>query len=331
MYGYYEYSDISPEQLLQKISQEKIFEWLLKQPFNINERYCAPYREDNTPRCWFEYKDGMLLFMDFGDRVGNRHKTCFGVTMAVYNVGIRLAVDIICQQFNLSKSTIDYKPAERTEYQIQERRRAIIKPEIQPYNKKDKLYWSQYLIKVEDLEEDKVYSVRRYFLDSIRGKRWITPYSHCYDIDFIDAHKIYQPYKPREYRFITNCDEDHIGNIDNLPSSGDRLFIQKSYKDHRTLRNIVKDSNVIWFQSEGVIPSIHILSNLTNRFDKIIVMYDNDEAGILASIKTVSVLNNIKLGCSSSIVLPTIEYKNISDLVNREGRKDTLKILNKII
>lgn len=330
MYGYDEYSDILPEQLFQKISQEDIFSWIFKLPININEKYCAPYREDKTPRCWFEYRDGLLMFMDFGDRIGNRHKTCLGVIMAIYNANLRSAIDIICKQFGLSKSTIDYKPVEKSLYQEIEKRRAIIKPEIQDYNKKDKIYWSQYIIKVEHLEEDKVYSVSRYFLDSSKGKRWITPYSHCYDIDFIDAHKIYQPYKPPNYRWITNCDEDHIGNIDNLPISGDLLIIQKSYKDHRTLRNLDSSYNVIWLQNEGCVPSIHILQNLTTRFKNIIIFFDNDMAGIVAGIKLSSIFNSIKPGCSKLEVLPTVDSKNISDLVKKEGRNDTLKILNKI-
>lgn len=332
MYGYDSYSDITPEQVLQKVSQEEIFEWLLGKKLNLDEKYTAPYREDRTPRCWFEWKDGILLFMDWGDRTGNRHKSCFGMVMAIYKSSLQSAVDIICKNFGISKDSKDYKPVEKLIYQTQEKARAIIKPELQPYNTKDRLYWSQYLIKVEDLEEDLVGSVKKFYLwTQKKGGRYITPYSHCYDIDFIDAHKIYQPYKPPQYRWITNCDEDHIGNFDNLPISGDRLFVQKAYKDHRVMRNLNKEYLVIWFQNEGCVPSISLITNITSRFKEIVFFYDNDPMGIEAAIKLVKIFNSVRPGSSRMVYLPIDLPKNVSDLVAKEGRKDSVKILNQII
>lgn len=330
MYGYDEYSDITADQIIQKVSQEQIFEWLLGKKFNIDEKYTAPYREDRTPRCWFEYKEGVLLFMDFGDREGRRHKPWFLVVMAMYKVGYQSAMDIVCSHFKISKNSTDYKPVEKVLYEKVDKLPAIIKPEHQIYTRKDKIYWNQFIISLDNLEEDNVFSVSRFFLDSKKGRRWITPYNICYDIDFIDAHKIYQPYNNPLYRWITNCDEDHIGNIDNLPSNGNKLFIQKAYKDHRVMRNLQKEYNVIWFQNEGSIPSISILTNLTTRFDEIIVFFDNDLAGVTAAIKTVSIFNNIKPGCARTVVLSANLPKNVSDLVHKEGRSDTLKILDKM-
>lgn len=330
MYGFDEYSNLSPEQILQKVTQEQIFEWILQKPLDLGKRYKAPYREDNTPRCWLEYKAGGLMFMDFSPKTAKSHKSCFGVLMEIYGVGMHSAIDIICKQFGLSTNDTDYKPVERAEYITIEKLPTIITPEHQEYTRKDKIYWSQYLIKIEDLEEDRVYSTSRYLLQSSRGTRWFVPYSHCYDIDFIDAHKIYLPLRPPEYRWITNCNEDHIGNFDNLPPSGDILFIQKSYKDHRVMRNLQKEYNVIWFQNEGCVPSMHLLENLSSRFQFIYVFYDNDYSGIIAALKITAIFNNIRDNSTRTVYLP-VGPKNISDLVKVEGRADTLKILNRIL
>jgi len=42
---------------------------------------------------------------------------------------------------------------------------------------------------------------------------------------------------------------------------------------------------VCWFQNEGIIPHDFVFISLLNRFNEIIVFFDNDDAGITASIK----------------------------------------------
>lgn len=331
MYGFDKYNDITPEQILQKISQEKIFEWLLKVPFALDQRYLSPYRKDTNAGCWFEFKeDNTLLFMDFGYRP-RRHSTCFGMMMELTGYSLSMCIDEICKHFGLSGDSADYKPTTEILYTYEKKDSTptIITPEYKLYDRRDRIYWNQFIISVEDLEEDNVHSVRKFFLSSKKGNRWIKPYNLCYDIDFIDAHEIYQPYNSK-YKWITNCDEDHIGNFDNLPPTGDHLFVEKSYKDHRTLRNLNKEFNVIWFLNEGCIPSMHILTNISFRFQEIIFFYDNDIAGIEAAIKLVNIMNGIRPSSARMIYLP-VGPKNISDLVKKEGRSDTLKILNSIL
>lgn len=332
MYGYEEYLDITPDQVLQKVTQEQIFEWLLDKPVNIFDKYYAPYREDRNPRCWFEYKDDILLFMDFSPKTLKSHKTCFGLVIEIYDVNLVEALELICDHFNISKSKRNYQlPKKIYNPEFQEKVATIIKPILQDYNKKDREYWSYSLITLNNLQEDNVHSVKRFYLESKRGKRWITPYSHCYDINFLDAHKIYQPYRPKEYKWISNCNEDHIGNINNLPSTGDILYIQKAYDDHRVLRNLFNLSNVVWFQNEGCVPSRFILENLLSRFTNIIIMFDNDESGVAASYKLTQVFNSIRANSTRFILTPIPQYKNISDVVRKEGRKDTIKIFKNII
>lgn len=338
MYGYQDYTNVTPEQLLQKITQEQIFEFVLEQPFNINDRYLSPFRKDTKPGCRFaEREDGTIVFIDFGEKLINpskTHRSCFGMVMDRYNVTIDGAVRLLCIQFGLSKDATDYESVtiNTTAYaRSEDKDYADIQFDKIPFAKRDVIYWSQFIIRPEHLKEDRVYATNRFSIKKTNTFKTINVYGHCYAIDFIDRVKIYQPYSEK-YKWITNCNENNIGNIDNLPATGDELIIQKSYKDHRVLRNLNLGLNVIWFQNEGCVPSLEILKNLTERFTLITIFFDNDKDGIIAARKLLQVFNEIKPGCARMLYLPRrkFEWKDPGEFVKKEGRIDLIKVLKYI-
>lgn len=334
MYGYNHYDKILPEQVLQKVTQEEIFEFAFGHPISLDEKYQSPVREDKRPGCRFETReDGTILFIDFGD--SQHHRTCFGLVMAKFKVTLTGAISLILSEFKLSTEQTSYSAITKVSNfkEPTERTSSLIEYDRIDYGKRDVLWWSQFLIKTNELLEDHVYNTNRFYITNDRGRRAVNIYYNCYAIDFISRVKLYQPFGG-DYKFITNCDENNIGNIDNLPPFGDNLFIKKSYKDHRVLRNLMK-LNVIWFQNEGCVPSIEILRNLTERFVNIVVFYDNDEAGIKAAIKIVTILNNIRKDCAKMIHLPhftdrRMNWKDPSEFVSKEGKQDLLTVFKQI-
>lgn len=343
MYGYDEYINLSPDQILQKLTQQEIFEFGLSAKtgisvkFDFAERYRSPFRLDKKPGCRFEERgDGTILFVDFGEKhvTGRTHRTCFSVIMDAFNCSLRNAIEIICNHFGISKVESDYNHVvtptysslnDKTFVNINYTKRAT------GYNRSDILEWSRFLIRPEELLSDNVFSIRSFSVVKEGITKYISTYRHAYAIDFVTRVKIYQPHS-ENFRFITNCDEDCIGNIDNLPLQGDILIITKSYKDHRIIRNLFPEYSVIWFQNEGCVPSLDILKNLTTRFRKIIFFYDNDESGIAASHKLVDIFNNLLPGCASSIIIPHNRHnaKDPGEFINKEGRKDTVEMLKQI-
>jgi hypothetical protein len=332
MYGYGEHIEITPEQLLQKIPQEQIFEFILKEPFNFKARYISPFREsDKHPDCRFEQReDGTIIFVDFGEQF-KIHRSCFSMVMDKFGVDLDGAIRVICEEFNLSTNTADYTPTERKTYTKEQGTKTIIAYDKQPYNKSDIYLWSQFLIRPEHLIEDNTFSVKRFSIKKPGSYKIITPYNHCYAMDFIDSVKIYQPNNAK-YKWITNCDENVIGNINNLPATGEELIVQKSYKDHRVLRNLDIGLLVCWFMNEGCVPAKHILENLISRFKLLTFFYDNDPEGIKAAIKLVKACNGIREGCSRYVHLPVdCGYKDPAQYIGKEGRKDTENTIKKIL
>jgi len=333
MYGLYEYTNITPEQLLQKITREQIFEFVLNQKIDLNRRYRSPFREDKNAGCFFSLVSGALVFVDYADRENKKRRSCFGMVMDLYKVDLGGALNMICDHFGLSKNNIDYERTKETYTKTTEESDVldtIITYDKKEYTKKDKLHWSQWLIIIDQLEEDNVFSTNRFKIIKPSGTKIITPYSYCYTIDFIHHVKILQPYS--QYKWITNCDEDDIGNIDNLPPTGEYLIIQKSYKDCRVLRNN-EYLNTIWFMNEGVIPSEYILKNLLSRFKRVIIFYDNDIHGIRSAYRLYLILKALSNPFNTiEIKYLPISYssKDVGEYINRRGRIELLKILNKM-
>lgn len=334
MYGYEEHIDLAPEQILQKIPQQKVFEWILKEPFNFKTRYKSPFREHSkgVGTCRFEEReDGTILFVDFGDII--THRSCFNMVQDAYKgVSMHTAIKLICEHFKISTNSSDYEPIKVTESYIKgNNEHASITYNKSPITKREIIYCSQFLIKTDNLFEDSVFPTQKFYIQHPdKPRKTFNLFSLAFAIDFIDAVKIYQPYS-KTHRFITNFTQDHIGNIDNLPATGEELVIAKSWKDHRVIRNLLDDKPTIYLHNEGCIPSDYILDNLLSRFKLITIFYDNDATGIRAARDLAYILNMKRIASTRTVHIPLkLGYKDPAETVSKEGRKDTVEIFKNI-
>src|ERR1044072_347671 len=149
MYGYQDFIELSPEQILQKVTQEQIFEWVLQENFLWEARYKSPFREHSKDKgtCRFEEReDGTILFVDFGERflTGETHRTCWRMVMRKHGCDLEGAIKRVCDHFGLSNNPDDYKPVIYSEYKKGEGdssdRRASINYIAKPFVKSDILF-----------------------------------------------------------------------------------------------------------------------------------------------------------------------------------------------
>lgn len=338
MYGYGKLVEILPEQVLQKVSELQIFEWVFDHSIDVLQHYVSPFRSDTTPNCRFETRpDGALLFIDFGDK--KTHRSCFQAVMDKYpGTTFNDALKLILQHFGLSNDPIDYEPVKQvyvpSSDSPHDNSHAAIHQINRGFERRDALYWSQFLIQLVHLAEDDVRCVERVTIDNPK-KRKVTfsPFGLCYSFNFGDHVKLYQPNNNPKYKWITNCDENDIGNIGNLPRTGKELIIQKSYKDHRVLRNMNLGLDVIWTQNEGCVPRADILLDLSQRFELITIFYDNDQPGREAAAKLMTIILTINPGAKVRCIhLPVRKYhhKDPGEFVKKEGRRDLIEVLHYI-
>ena len=338
MYGYNEIISLSPEEILEEVSQEDIFSIFIKKEIIIDKNgatYVAPYRNDENPDCYFEEYEGKLFFVDFADIP--QSKNCFTFISKCTGLNYSDSLQFIIKHFNLGKGNSPkrnktvLKENEVVEVKKIKRERTITYVPRQ-FNGKDKKFWSQYEISSKELIEDGVIPVDLYKSTSRKGVPFvIRPFDIVYAYtDFEDGKvKIYRPYGNKEEKWFTNCTQNDIGCINNLPISGDTLIISKSYKDCRVLRN--QRLNSIWFQNEGMIPNPTLLKQLCKRFDNIIIWFDNDEAGMRASKIVASHINSL-FPKKARIIHLDIELlqegiKDPSDLISKNGKQELIEFI----
>lgn len=345
MYGYGEKKFfLEPEEILKRVSEEEIFKLIIREDIILDKGvlYRAPYRTDHIASCWFERYEEVLYFVDFAD-VGQKSKNCFSFISRVYNLSFIDTLQLISNEFklglgdNLKKVE---KVVNKNDYFLEEKKikktfkERVITIVPRAFNYKDKQFWEKYNISRDNLLEDKVFPLELYRSTNKFGEIFtIRPHDICYAYtDFPNGKKkIYRPHALSKAKWFTNCNQNDIGSLSSLSKKGKLLIVTKSYKDCRVLRNL--GFNVIWFQNEGMLPSADIIKDFCKRFEKIVIWFDNDRAGISNSRIVKDYINSIDPNKASTIMLPPkVLFEGIkdpSDVVAIRGLDSLVSFLEK--
>lgn len=223
-----------------------------------------PFRNDNNPTCRFSFYNNQWRFMDGGWEAGKVSYNIVDVTKKVFNLSTSEAIQHILKQ---SK---DLKPL-KTNNNVEEKQ-IEINGFVQDFKLSDLKYWSKYNITEDILNFYNVYSLQ-YFKTS---KGYNLSYTnedpmYLYEIN-LGEYKIYRPFsKPKWLSTKTTT----LQGYNQLPEKGNLLIITKALKDVMTLYSL--GYNAVAPSSET--SRILILGELEDRFDNIIVLYDNDKTG----------------------------------------------------
>jgi len=287
----------------------------------------SPLRQDNHPTCaFYRNKNGDLIFKDFsGAFCGN----FISVVMEKFQCSFAKALQIIGNDFGIihNKNLVVNKPKlEYTGSVFKEQKSAIIQVEIRDFQDYELAWWRSYGITKEILNKFNVYSCKNVFLNGnlfyLENKN-----QHIYGYfggikDGIEQWRIYWPNK-KKYKFLSNWRSTQIQGAAQLPKDGgDYLVITKSLKDCMTLYSL--GITAIAPNSENLFVTASQYSRLKQKFKHIIVLYDNDLAGIQG-------LKRIRKEHPEIIVtfIPRkYEAKDISDFRKKYGKAETQKLIN---
>lgn len=327
---------IDKNQILEYVSEKQIFGLVFKQEPVIYQYITSPFRKDSNPGCWFEYSPrGALRFVDFANNkiingIKMNNIDCFDAVQIYYKLGnFYKTLEFIKEKLIDEK---DVKPKARI-IKPTTKREIEIYIEARDFDSRDRRFWSRYGISRQNLVNDNVFAVKRFKMLNTRGGDILKRvYDPCYAYTkFKDNRKkLYRPFKKGKGKFLTNCSANDIGGIDSVDKGARQLLISKSYKDWRVLKNT--GLNCVWFQNEGMIPSDEILVSLCKNYDDIVVFFDNDEAGITASMKVANSINRFFPFRARPLYLP--EHLNLerkisdpSDMYYRMGIKNLEQFL----
>ena len=333
---------INKQFILGKVTQEEIFSLVFDFEPQEYVYVTSPFRKDNDPGCWFEYYDDELRFKDFGNpsrygRIKLKNIDCFDAVQIKYKlpnfyetlrfIKAKLIDEQNYQPKRAGKILLSNQPIIRNKKPVQ------IFAATRPWEKRDALFWKRYLISRENLIEDRVFPVCRVRLKNTKKGDVVfntQDLSYLYTRFLGGRKKLYRPFQKKKYRFITNCTNSDVGGYDQLVSSGRLLIITKSYKDFRVLKNL--GFNVVWFQNEGQTPNEKLLKELCDRFDKVLVFFDNDSTGIEASQEVAAKINKLYNHAKATFIylpeeLRKYKVSDPSDMIYRRGLQKLINFL----
>lgn len=151
-----------------------------------------------------------------------------------------------------------------------------------PWDKYSLEYWHAYGIDRTVLDRFNVLNVRAFYVDKLltgRATKDNPIFGYWLPSNNI---KIYRPLHPnREKKWYGNTCVNDIFGYNALPEQGKLLIITKSLKDVMVLYTL--GFNAVAPQSETTKIPVNVLTELKNRFDYVILFYDNDLPGMQAS------------------------------------------------
>jgi hypothetical protein len=296
------------QEVLGRISQEMVFlEWLGIYP-DLYKKFHSPFRKDNTPDCRFEWFSGVLYFIENSAFNNKLYWSCIDVVMFLKKCSFQEALEIIDLKHNSSIKIISQN-------------REKLKPEIRfTYNQ-----WEGNLFRLDHntLLSEQIYLVKDYWIKYKdyweKNKIHRDTLTIAYFFPQTKNVKLYFP-NHSDNRWFSNCSIQDIFGLDLLAEFGDLLIITKSQKDRIYLKYHLGFEHVIAVQNEGCFIPDNIITDLKQRFKRIIFLYDNDLSGIQQSSKLSS-----KYNLESKVI--ECSRKDIYDMYNYFEENNTKKLV----
>ena len=263
-----------------KNNQLELWQHILGRSINIGEKFCSPFRNDTNPGCTLDVVGEYIRLRDFADPIRHQ-KHIFELVQLERNCSFEEALYYLSSKVKLtptkSESSIIKKYKEQfiiKSFPFTNQAGKIYYPEAH------QLFWMQYGIVPQQLLQDYVFPTKAYKAGKNKLSHIIIPNDVTFTYYFKASrhNKIYRPTKTGMDKWITNCDPQDIWFWKDIDYSQHYLIITKSYKDARILKNL--GYNVIAVQSESTYLPDNYTKYLASKFDKIFVLFDNDEEGI---------------------------------------------------
>lgn len=317
--------EITLEYIQSKTSELDLYRYYCKNFKNVRETFCSDLREDNIPSCSIQSWNNTLFYKDFS--TGDSYNV-YGYLMRKYNLSFKEVLNMIAKDFQLVKD--DYSDFPTMLYfgipekkKVESKESVIIKVKIRNWNNQDKLFWKdRYNISSKELNKYKIFPLSGFWLNDY--------YNICNDICYgyyfgkledKEMWKIYQPFKDKKFKWLNNVHKSVLQGDNQLKQIGVDLYITSSLKDVIVLDKL--GYNAIAPSSETAIIDENKIIDYKNRFNNLILFYDNDEPGIIASNKHKKLYN-----CNEFMIPIEYNVKDPSDFVEVYGYDKLKEIID---
>lgn len=320
----------------------------------LKKKFKSPFRSgDNRPSCHLYLNEppgeqAYYYLQDFGDSrcSGN----AFAIAARVLNMSIRndfkavlerIDQDLCLGVFEENKGKYSSKPQfnrAAIKQEISKNKTSSIKtfmPVIQEFMSWELEYWNKYGIDINTLRRYHVHSLRSVTFNKADGKSFnifgskaIPAYGYFFND--MKGIKVYRPKAENRFLYGGDLPTPYVFGWEQLQENGDMVFITGGEKDVLSLAS--HGYNAIAFNSETAKIPADKIKLLSQRFRKIIFLYDSDTTGIKESKSRVEEYNgNYNVFRLELPLSGTKQEKDISDFFAL-GRttQDLQKLINKM-
>ena len=271
---------ITRDFILSKINQESIMQHYTGQDVNSKKLFTSVLRNDNhVTIAYYKSKSGILYMHDFAT---NEHLDCWNVVMRLFDCNYYDALNIIAKDFELVNDKNDRISKLNIVPEISKTESSKIQVQIKDYTEQELEWWKSFGIDKKLLKKYHIFSIQHVFLNGelkfiSSEKNPIYGYYFGKDKNGIEKWKIYFPLRT-EFRFLNNLSKKVLQGYHQLPKTGNLLVITKSMKDVVAMHGygiaaVSPNSETLFIEDKK-------LEEFKQRFKHILVLYDNDRAGL---------------------------------------------------
>lgn len=309
--------ELSLDTILENTTEYDIYRYYIGETFQLGRIMHSPLREDKNASFGIYKGRNNLMYKDLATgSTGN----CIQFVAELKQISYREAVVDILSNLNNKLKISTHGISIKEDY---ENTKTIISIKKKNFTETDDLYWNQYCLFRDDLRHFNVFPIQSYWINEIVkpwAYKWQNP-GYAYQV--YNKYKLYFPLANKKDKWRTNCTSYDLQGYEQLKYKDDLLIITKSLKDVMVLWKL--GYNAVAPQGEGMFIPKEVFTDLKSRFDKLILFYDNDDAGFEGSKKLATKY------LLESIYIPDSTTKDISDYTKKYGLECADYLMNTLI
>lgn len=330
-------SSISMTEIFSKFTEAEILSAVFPEINSLPWRMQSPLRVDNHPSFSIYLTNGNHIA--WKDHANKERGGLMDLLCRYWDCTFNQAVAKICDLL-IEKKDITIKPRQiKTLTRKETDALTKIEVKVRPWQQYDYDYWASYGIEKQWLKYAEIYPISHKIItkkdkETGKSKRYIfSCHKFCYAfVERKDGRlslKIYSPFD-KEHKWCSRMDASVWSLWTKIPQRGDNLIIGSSTKD---CLNISCNLHIpaICMQGEGYTPKPQIINELKNRYNNIIVFYDNDytkedNPGRTDSLRLAEDYNLKRVEIPAEY-----EAKDPSDLFKKYGKEKYMEIMANIL
>lgn len=307
--------------ILRTTTEYDIYSFYIGSQFKIGRVMKSPLRNDIHPSFGI-FKSSIRGNLMWKDQATGKSGNVIMFVTELFNISYEDAIQkivydnikITTEGINITES---YKKI-KTSISIQKKN----------LTERDDEYWEQYFITRDILKKYNVYPILTFWVNDIPSNLFYSKEQPLYAYQIFDSFQIYSPYASKKNKFRNSTNIYDIHGLEQLSEYGNLLIITKSKKDVMVLDRL--GYNAIAPCGENTpIPKV-IMDDLKQRFNRIIILYDNDKAGLEGASKLAKE-HNIDWVYLPLELYNKFKIKDISDYINNYKITKTRELLRILI